>query len=143
MIIMLEKRLALMVFYDDKNRVLLQDRSNMSKWGEEYGYFGGSIDGNESPSDTVIREIQEELEFKIHKPKYLGKYESIGKPLKDPSIEIKVIQEVFFIKITEKDYQKMVLHEGVDKKWFSISDAKKLNMYPLNSKILDDLKKNI
>lgn len=140
---MLEKRLALMVFYDDQNRVLLQDRSNMSKWGEDWGYFGGSIDGNETPEDAVIREIWEELEFKIQVPKYLGKYESTGRPLKDPTKEIRVIQEVFFMKLTQTDYQKMVLHEGADKKWFSISDAKKLNMHPLDPQILDDLKKNI
>jgi len=137
------RRLALMVFYDDKNRILLQDRSNMSKWGEGWGYFGGSIDESESPKDAVIREIQEELKFKVHEQKYLGQYISFGKLLKDPSKEIKVVQEVFFMKITEKDCQKMVLCEGAGKKWFSIHDAKNLKMYPLDPQILDNIKKKI
>lgn len=138
---MLEKQLALMIFYDDQNQILLQERTNMSKWGEEWAYFGGKIEENESPKEAVIREVKEELEFSVKKMEYLGRYENFGKKLKDPSKEIKVVQEVFFTKITKKDYQKMVLHEGSGMKWFSIPEAKRLNMYPLSSKILEDFEK--
>ena len=37
----------------------------MSKWGEEYGFFGGKIEEHETPSDALKREIKEELGIEI------------------------------------------------------------------------------
>ena len=137
----MEKRLALMIFYNDRNKILLQDRSNMSKWGEDWGYFGGAIDGDETPKKGIIREIQEVLKFEINSFDYLGKYEKPGKPLKNPSIEINVIQEVFVSKINKKEFDSMVLHEGAGMKWFSVKEAMVLNMYPLDPQILVDFER--
>ena len=55
--------------------------------------------------------------------------------------KVKVIQKVFLMKITNDEYKSMVLHEGAGKEWFSINDARKLNMYSSNQKIIDDFEK--
>ena len=133
---MKQRNLGLMVFYNGDNKILLQDRSNMSKYGEEYGYFGGKIEEDESPETATKREIKEELEFDLKDIAYLGRYESVGKRLN--GIDEKVIQEVFITKISKEEFESMVLHEGAGMEWFSIEEAKKLNMYPLDPKILDD-----
>src|SRR3989338_5039560 len=51
------------VFYNSKGQVLLQDRKEISKWGEEYGLFGGSLQEREGVEEGLLRELQEELEM--------------------------------------------------------------------------------
>lgn len=138
-----KKQLALMILYDVKGRILLQDREGISKHGEAWGYFGGSIDEGETPENAVIRELFEELEFEIKNPEFLGTYEGKAALLKNPDKEILVVQNVFFKEITEKNFLNMVLHEGADMKWFSVGEARNLNMFPLNPRILDDFENKI
>jgi hypothetical protein len=40
------RKVALIIFYDDKKRILLQDRRGISRLGEEWGYFGGGFRGH-------------------------------------------------------------------------------------------------
>ena len=37
----------------------------------------------------------------------------------------------------------MVLHEGAGMKWFTLSEIKKLNLKPLDPKIIDDFSKKM
>ena len=57
------KEIALMAFYDDIGRILLENRKDISKFGEEYGFFGGGVEPGESKKQAVIREIEEELKY--------------------------------------------------------------------------------
>jgi len=60
------RRVALIVFYDDEKRILLQYRKGInSKFCEEWGYFGGGIENGETPEQAVIRETKEELDFDL------------------------------------------------------------------------------
>ncbi|MDP2925157.1 MAG: NUDIX domain-containing protein [Nanoarchaeota archaeon] len=63
---MQKKKISIILFYDDKNNIMLQDRKDISKRGEEYGFFGGHRDGTENPKETLKREILEELEIDIN-----------------------------------------------------------------------------
>ena len=139
---MFQRNLALILLYDSKKRVLLQDRRIMSKYGEDWGYFGGKIEENETPAKAIHREIQEELEFNVKNPEYLGKYITNGFSIKKQE-QHKIIQEVFVKKITMNQFKSMKLHEGAGMKWFSLSEIKKLNMKPLDPKIIDDFIKRI
>ncbi len=60
----MHKDLALVLFYKD-DRILIQDRRDISKLGEEWGFFGGSIEQGESPEQAVVRETKEELGYKL------------------------------------------------------------------------------
>lgn len=56
------------------NRILLQDRKHISKYGEEWSFFGGDIEAGETPYEALIREICEELGVDISgwEMQYLG-----------------------------------------------------------------------
>jgi mutator protein MutT len=56
----MHKDVALIFFYKD-DKILVQDRRNMSKFGEEWGFFGGRIEAGETPEQSVVRETKEEL----------------------------------------------------------------------------------
>ncbi len=61
---MIKRKVATIVFYDD-NSFIIQDRREISKWGEDYGFFGGAIEQNETPEQAITREIKEELNLEI------------------------------------------------------------------------------
>ena len=46
------RKVALIVFYDKENKILLQDRRKISKRGEEWGFFGGGIEEGETPKQA-------------------------------------------------------------------------------------------
>ncbi|MBW2997598.1 NUDIX domain-containing protein, partial [Candidatus Woesearchaeota archaeon] len=66
------RKVALIIFYDKNGRILLQNRQGISKYGEEWGYFGGGIEADETPEEAVIRETEEELEFVLKKYQFIG-----------------------------------------------------------------------
>ncbi len=55
---------ALIIFYDKEKRILLQNRKGISKVGEEWGFFGGHIEKEETPEKALTREVKEELKEK-------------------------------------------------------------------------------
>ena len=58
------RKVSTIIFYDDK-KILIQDRRKISKWGEEYGFFGGKIEEGETPEEALKREMKEELNLNI------------------------------------------------------------------------------
>ena len=140
---MKKAHLALMVFVDEEGRTLLQDRTNKSKLGEEWGYFGGSVDDGESPERAVVREIREELEFEVENPTYLGHYVSHGRHPENPGTRIQLIQDVFITRVSSEDIARMQQHEGAGKERFTFDQARRLNMYPQDMRILDDAERYV
>ncbi len=61
---MIKRKVAIIIFYDNNN-FMIQDRRKISKWGEDYGFFGGAIENNENSEEAIKREIKEELNFEI------------------------------------------------------------------------------
>ncbi len=60
----MHRDVSLIIFYRD-DKILVQDRRDMSKWGEDYGFFGGQIEAGETPEEAVVRETGEELSFEL------------------------------------------------------------------------------
>lgn len=59
------RQASTITFYDG-NRFLLQNRKGISKWGEDYAFFGGHIEPGETPEMTLRREIKEELGIELN-----------------------------------------------------------------------------
>lgn len=117
---MKQVRLAVAFLYDD-NKILLQDRKGISKTGEDWALFGGSIEAGESPEVAIVRELREELEYSPKTLHRLGKYITRSKQAGTFSLE------VFLSRVTPQECDGMVQHEGSAKEWFTYEEAVRLN----------------
>lgn len=48
-----------------EGRLLIQDRKGISKYGEDWSFFWGWIEQNETPKQALLREMNEELGIDI------------------------------------------------------------------------------
>ena len=71
---MIKRDASTVMFLDGINRILLEDRRGNSKFGEEWGFFGGSIEKGETIEEALIREIKEELGFDLKEHRLFKKY---------------------------------------------------------------------
>ena len=56
------------------NKVLIGLRSENDNGGGLWEFPGGKIENNESSEEAVIRELNEELDIVVHKPKKVMQY---------------------------------------------------------------------
>ncbi len=115
-----ERHVSIIIFYDKKKRILMQKRKNISKYGEEWGFFGGGIEEGESPEEGLKREIKEELCYELKEFKFFKKYPSriYGDMKVSYSVFIALLPLISEFKQTEGDLMKL----------FSIDEAKKLKL---------------
>ena len=125
------RKVAVIIFYDKDKRILLQDRKDISKVGEEWGFFGGEINKNETPKQAVVRETKEELGFELKEYKFAGEYSyEIEEALKKKFSKFefdKILCKVFIAPL-KSNLSKFKLKEGKKMKLFSLNDAEKLRM---------------
>ncbi len=69
-------RKSLVCFYDRAGRTLMQDRRNYKK-GSEFGFFGGSMEKDETPETALLREIEEELSIKLRQFDFVKEFKEI------------------------------------------------------------------
>jgi len=125
---MKQRTVSLIVPYARDGRILLQDRRDISKIGEEWGFFGGGIEDGETKEQALVRETKEELEINLHK----DAYEYIGKDaLKwvDPKGIKWTFYRHFFATKYESYSEEMNQKEGNNMELFTIKDAKKMNLF--------------
>lgn len=84
------KQVAVVLFYNPEGFILLQDRRKISKWGEEYGFFGGTVEAGETPKQTIRRELREELELTNVPLAHYKRYTH-----KNPELNIEVNRSVY------------------------------------------------
>ena len=65
---------SLAIYNPITNKFLVQDRTSISKYGEEVTFFGWWLDEGESPIQAAQRESQEELGIKFNEYIYLGTF---------------------------------------------------------------------
>jgi len=130
----MKKNVSIVVFYD-KDKILLQDRKGISKYGEEFGFFGGHIEEGETPEQALKREIEEELTFQLDNFKFFKKY---GPKIYSDSPH-EVTHFVFLAKIPRLSLFNQ--KEGDDMGLFTLDEAKKLRLVKADYFIIDDLMK--
>lgn len=133
------KQVGVASLYDSEGKILLQERKSMSKFGEEWGFFGGKIELGESPEEATIRELQEELELTVttEEMKFLKQYKGSAK--RKEGFEQEVSLYVFKVPLNHALFETLVLHEGDSMQWFTVEEALKLQMSPWDKDILEDL----
>ena len=130
--LMFKRRVAVIIFYDEKKRILLQDRRDISKRGEEWGFFGGGIENNETPEEALVREIKEELDYQLDEYSYLKEVHYV-------TSEFNITLYAFIAPLKDR-LKKFNQKEGQGMKLYSLEQAKKLKMAPTDYPILDALK---
>ncbi|MGM5481649.1 MAG: NUDIX domain-containing protein [Nanobdellota archaeon] len=125
---------AEIVFYDDYNRLLLQGREGISKFGEEWTFFGGRLEAGETPKQALTREIKEELEYELKEYRFLM-YQK-----QEMTEEITTIQHIYIGDAPE--LSEVNLREGSDIRFFTIEEARKLKKFPRDNEIIKEFEKN-
>ena len=128
------KHVSVVILYAPDKKILLQERGGISKSGEEWAFFGGKIEDGETKEQAAIREIKEELNFELKNTNYLGQVSGIVTDL--TGNQKNLVEEVFITKISS-DLSQFKLGEGIGMKLFTLTEARKLKIVPVDFKALD------
>ena len=114
----MHKEVAIVAFYDHTGRILLQERKDISKFGEEWGFFGGGVKPGETKDEALKREIKEELDYKLQE------YEHLYSEDMQVTQTHRTLIHMFIAPLPP--LEQLTLQEGSDLQLFSLSDAKNL-----------------
>lgn len=117
------------ILYNKNKKILLQHRDgNAPTSPGKWGFFGGSLEKDETPLECVIRECFEELGYQLESPKL---------------IEEKEINSMYVFIEKYNSSKKLILNEGDYLGWFSFNETDDLDMAIDCKKKLNNLKKEI
>lgn len=131
----MKRKVSLIIFYTEDKKILMQDRRNIQKAYEEWGYFGGQIEEGETPEQAVIRETKEELDYDLTDFKFIGQCKTDIK-------EKDIVVERFLFVTPLGDKQKLFNQkEGQGMKLYTIEEAKQLKTFTGDRQALDIIEK--
>lgn len=97
----------------DTISIYLQKRSKDAKvLPDHFGFFGGGLEGNESPEEALRREIKEELNFVPKGYIHFKKYEFEHS-----------VKDIFLFETDSNFEQQVTILEGQYGKWFTVHEA--------------------
>lgn len=134
-----QKTWAIIVFYNNEWKILLQERGSYSKIWEEWAFFGGWVEEGETPLEGFFREAREELGLYMQEFDYKYIWERVQYY---PEMDFLVNRHFYLIKTDkkEKDFQ---VFEWIWCKYFTCEEARTLK-FPLdNNKMFDFIAKYI
>lgn len=124
------RQVALIILYDEDNRLLLQHRSEDAPTLPGFwGFFGGDIEANENPLEAIHRETREELEYSLENPTLLLEPELVL-----PNGRIKAF---IYVEKLNNEKSRLTLREGQDMGWFKPPEHLSLKMMPHDMEILE------
>ncbi|MBR9679101.1 MAG: NUDIX domain-containing protein [Nanoarchaeota archaeon] len=128
----MKRNVALIVLYDDKKRILLQQRTeDASRLPGYIAFFGGGIEKGETPEDAVKRETLEELNYKLINPKIVLTKQQKGK-------DFDGTKHVFIEKYDQN--QQLILNEGRAMIWTHFDEIEHLKIINHDREIIKLLK---
>ena len=111
------------------NKVLIGLRSESDNGGGLWEFPGGKIEIDESSEDAVIRELKEELDIVVHKPKKIMQYLHRFKNL--------IYDISFFEVVSFKGSIKKIVHDEL--KWVDLSSISNYNFISGDLLIIEGL----
>jgi len=125
------KRKVATILFNTNGTILIQDRKTHSKHGEEYGFFGGKIEEDETPEQALKRELKEELNINIKDFKLFKHYSQLI-----PEINRDVERWMYLSPIP--DLKKLKVSEG-KLALMKFIDSFKLKMIPGDIELLKEI----
>ncbi|NVP17328.1 NUDIX hydrolase [Candidatus Gracilibacteria bacterium] len=131
------RKVAFIGFYNENNEILLQERGDYSKNGEEWAFFGGGIEPGETPEEGFLREAKEELglDMRDFDYKYIGDYTF--------EFSDRIIYRSIFLIKTDLKETDFTVYEGAGAKYFNLEDAKKLKFPNSVDETIEIIKKHM
>jgi len=128
---------SIILFYDKIGNIIIQDRRKISKHGEEFGFFGGHKENNETPKEVISRELKEELNLDINS---LANFRFFQKFVfeKDGN---KIERDVFLAEV-EENFENTKSNEGKIYKT-NFKEVYSLKMPFGDKEILKEIQKNL
>ena len=114
------------------NKVLIGLRSQSDNGGGLWEFPGGKIEIDESSEDAVIRELNEELDIVVHKPKKIMQYLHRFKNL--------IYDISFFEVVSFKGSIKKIVHDEL--KWTDLANINNYNFISGDLLIIEGLINN-
>lgn len=104
------------IFINSENKVLLflRDDKEEIPFPNCWDVLGGRVEDGETPEETIVREMYEEIEVELHDPPLFNVYEM------DDRIENTFWQRADF------DISKTPLHEGQRLRWFTQEEINRM-----------------
>jgi len=110
------------VILERKGKVLMQLRDNIPTilFPNHWGLFGGHVEENETPVECAIRELREELDYKIDEDKLrlFIKTKLNGKDL-------------FVFRAQYPEDKEIIFNEGSAARFFSKEELKEIKIVPI------------
>ena len=124
---MITRYVCSLILYDKEHKVLMQHRSDDApRLAGYWGMFGGGIEEGETPEQALVRELMEEIEYKVVSSKLFCVDEFNQEDGKSDTMHIVSHTFIEPYDIT----QPIVQHEGQGYGWFSVDEALKLKITP-------------
>ena len=124
--------LTLLVNNNKKYLFYLRDEKSSIYYPGTWSLLGGTAENDESPQETAIREVKEEIDYDIKLDKFIGSF------IDDYDNYI----NVFKAKI-DKRIEEIILTEGQRLKYFDFEMALKINLVPPLKKFLIENKDKV
>lgn len=120
---------ALIVLYDEQQKILLQHRTDDAPFFPGYwAFFGGGCEKDEAPRNAVIRETEEELCYHLSDPQLV-----LEQPFSVDGLDCRMY---LFTERYYGDKNKLQLCEGQGWGWFGEHETEKLVMTEHDRKAL-------
>ena len=122
------------VLVDSAGRILLQQRDD-AQGPEGYGRWalpGGGREGDETPRDTAIRELEEETGLRVERVRYFRSFDQRD----HPAFEHRTLH--LFFADDEVDEQAIRVNEGLDFRFWAPEEALQLRMNPAGKLMLKE-----
>tara|TARA_Y100000588_G_scaffold369798_1_gene439207 strand:- start:1107 stop:1562 length:456 start_codon:yes stop_codon:yes gene_type:complete len=115
------------IIITQSEKFVMQLRDNLDDifFPGRWGFFGGAVEPDETPKDTIVREIFEELSIKFS----ANRFQSCGQILLETK-QLKLIRKFYILNISPFEIHSIRLTEGQCWKEFSKNEVKNLNLTP-------------
>lgn len=120
---------AAVIIKSDKILCVQRDDNKFDYISRKWEFPGGKVEENEQIEDTIVREINEELNLEV-------KIKSFLIQVDHQYPDFRIIMDTFICEIQNGD---LMLNEHIDSKWLEVNELEKLDWAAADLPIVDAL----